>query len=103
MVACREQGVMEGTPRVAVVPAEMGWSDVGDWHGLGEFLDYDADGISGHADLVHTRSRDCLVWSETNRMIVLVGLENVIVVATPDALLMRIDPERKRCTAWWAR
>ena len=49
-----DQGVMERTPRVAVVPAEMGWSDVGDWHGFGTLLDHDANGISGRADLVHT-------------------------------------------------
>jgi mannose-1-phosphate guanylyltransferase len=83
-----DQGVMERTPRVAVVPAEMGWSDVGDWHGLGTLLDHDADGMSARADLVHTRSRDSLVWSETNRVIALVGLENVVVVDTPDALLI---------------
>ena len=87
-VATIDEGVMERTPRVAVVPAEMGWSDVGDWHGLGELLDHDADGMSGHADLVHMRSRDSIVWSETNRVIALVGLENVVVVDTPDALLI---------------
>jgi mannose-1-phosphate guanylyltransferase len=83
-----DEGVMERTPRVAVVPAEMGWSDVGDWHGLGTLLDSDEDGMSARADLVHTRSRDSLVWSETNRVIALVGLENVVVVDTPDALLI---------------
>ena len=93
-----DQGVMERTPNVAVVPAEMGWSDVGDWHGLGELLDHDADGMSGRADLVHTRSRDSLVWSETNRVIALVGLENVVVVDTPDALLIanRSDAQEVR-------
>ncbi|HLM21849.1 MAG TPA: hypothetical protein VK390_10025, partial [Propionibacteriaceae bacterium] len=48
----------------------------------------DEDGMSARADLVHTRSRDSLVWSETNRVIALVGLENVVVVDTPDALLI---------------
>jgi mannose-1-phosphate guanylyltransferase len=83
-----DHGVMERTPRVAVVPAEMGWSDVGDWHGLGTLLDHDADGMSARGDLVHTGSRDSLVWSETDRVIALVGLDNVVVVDTPDALLI---------------
>jgi mannose-1-phosphate guanylyltransferase len=83
-----DEGVMERSPRVAVVPAEMGWSDVGDWHGLGELLDHDADGICGRGDLVHSRSRASVVWSETDRVIALVGLENVVVVDTPDALLI---------------
>jgi mannose-1-phosphate guanylyltransferase len=93
-----DQGVMERTPRVAVVPAAMGWSDVGDWHGLGELLDHDENGISGHADLVHMRSRDSLVWSETKRVIALVGLDNIVVIDTPDALLIanRSDAQEVR-------
>lgn len=83
-----DQGVMERAERVAVVPAEMGWSDVGDWHGLGELLNQDADGNCGRGDLVNARSRTSLVWSETDRVIALVGLENVVVVDTPDALLI---------------
>jgi len=93
-----DQGVMERTPRVAVVPAEMGWSDVGDWHGLGELLAQDENGISGRADLVHMRSRDSVVWSETKRVIALVGLENIVVIDTPDALLIanRSDAQEVR-------
>jgi mannose-1-phosphate guanylyltransferase len=83
-----DQGVMEHAERVAVTPAEMGWSDVGDWHGLGELLDRDPDDLSIRADLVHTRARSSVVWSETKRVIALVGLENVVVVDTPDALLI---------------
>lgn len=83
-----DQGVMERTERVAVVPAEMGWSDVGDWHGLAEMLDHDGNGICGRGDLINSRSRSSLVWSETNRVIALVGLENVVVIDTPDALLI---------------
>ena len=79
---------MELAPRVAVVPAEMGWSDVGDWHGLGQLLDHDQHGISARGDLVHTRTRSSVVWSETKRVIALVGLENIVVVDTPDALLI---------------
>ena len=83
-----DEGVMERSRRVAVVPARMGWSDIGDWHGLGELLDHDQDGISGRGDLVHAGSRSSVVWSETGRLIALVGLENVVVVDTPDALLV---------------
>jgi mannose-1-phosphate guanylyltransferase len=83
-----DTGVMERADRVAVVPAEMGWSDIGDWHGLAEILDHDVDGICGRGDLVHSQSRASLVWSETDRVIALVGLENVVVIDTPDALLI---------------
>ena len=52
-----DNGVMEQAARVAVVPAEMGWSDVGDWHGLGELLDHDSHGFCGRGDLVQAGSR----------------------------------------------
>jgi mannose-1-phosphate guanylyltransferase len=83
-----DQGVMERSARVAVVPAELGWSDVGDWHGLGELIAADGLGNSVRGDLVQVGARRCVVWSETARVVALVGLDNVVVVDTPDALLV---------------
>jgi len=83
-----DHGVMERSQRIAVVPSEMGWSDIGDWHGLGELLSHDPDGVIARGDLVDTLTRRSVVWSETGRVIALVGLENVVVVDTPDALLI---------------
>jgi mannose-1-phosphate guanylyltransferase len=83
-----DQGVMERSGRVAVVPAEMGWSDIGDWHGLAEILHHDTHGICGRGDFINAKSRASLVWSETDRVIALVGLENIVVIDTPDALLI---------------
>jgi mannose-1-phosphate guanylyltransferase len=79
-----DHGVMEHATRVAVVPAEMGWSDVGDWHGLGELL----AGNRVQGELVQLDSADCVVWSETGRLVALVGQEGTVVVDTPDALLV---------------
>jgi mannose-1-phosphate guanylyltransferase len=81
-------GVMELAERVAVVPAEMGWSDVGDWHGLGNLLDRDPQGNSVRGELVQIGTTNSAVWSDTQRLIALIGLDNVIVVDTPDALLV---------------
>lgn len=83
-----DQGILERTDRVAVVPASLGWSDVGDWHNLGELIEPDASGNSVRGELVQTASRNCVVWSESNRLIALVGLENVAVIDTEDALLV---------------
>jgi mannose-1-phosphate guanylyltransferase len=88
-----DQGIMEKADRVAVVPAEIGWSDVGDWHGLGELIEQDAVGNSVRGDLVQVETRRSVVWSETNRLVALVGLENIVVVDTEDALLV-IDRHR---------
>jgi len=83
-----DNGVMELAERVAVVPAEMGWSDVGDWHGLGELLDRDDHGNSVRGDFVSAGGTNSVIWSETNRLISLVGVEHLVVVDTPDALLV---------------
>lgn len=88
-----DQGIMEKADRVAVVPAEIGWSDVGDWHGLGELIEQDAVGNSVRGDLIQVETRQSVVWSETGRLVALVGLENIVVVDTEDALLV-IDRDR---------
>jgi mannose-1-phosphate guanylyltransferase len=66
----------------------MGWSDVGDWHGLGELFTADGQGNCGQGDLVDVLARDCVVWSETDRVVAVVGLSNLVVVDTADALLV---------------
>ncbi|CAA9566219.1 MAG: Mannose-1-phosphate guanylyltransferase [uncultured Thermomicrobiales bacterium] len=83
-----DQGVMERAHRIAVVPADLGWSDVGDWHGLGELIQRDLDGNAVRGDLIQSDTRNSVVWSETGRLIALVGLENIAVVDTEDALLV---------------
>ena len=83
-----DEGIMELSDRVAVVPAAMGWSDVGDWHGLGDLLTRDAAGNSVRADVVQTEATNNVVWSGTGRVIALVGLDNLVVVDAPDALLI---------------
>jgi len=83
-----DQGVMERSDRIAVVPANLGWSDVGDWHGLGELIAADPDGNAVHGDVVQADTRNSVIWSETGRLIALVGLDNIAVVDTEDALLV---------------
>jgi len=83
-----DQGVLERAAKVAVVPADLGWSDVGDWHGLADLLARDPDGNSIRGELVQIGTTNSAVWSETDRLIALVGLDNVVVVDAPDALLV---------------
>ena len=93
-----DQGVLEQARRIAVVPARFGWSDVGDWNNLGELIARDDDGNSVRGDLVQSQTRNCVVWSETGRLVALVGLENIAVVDTDDALLVvnRSDAQEVR-------
>lgn len=83
-----DEGVLERAARVAVVPAAMGWSDVGDWAGLGELVERDPAARGPRGDLIELASRNSTVWSATDRLIALVGCEDLIVVDTPDALLV---------------
>jgi mannose-1-phosphate guanylyltransferase len=83
-----DNGVMERSRRVAVVPAEFGWSDVGDWHGLSTLLEHDESGNCTRGDTINIGSVNSMVWSDTQRVISIIGLEDVVIVDTPDALLV---------------
>jgi mannose-1-phosphate guanylyltransferase len=81
-----------GTGRVAVVPGTFGWDDVGDFASLGGLLP-DADGmpgarILGHAADVRVVDATGVVVPASGRLVAVVGLEDVVVVDTPDALLV---------------
>ena len=83
-----DEGVMERASRIAVVPASMGWSDIGDWHVLGQLATADAAGNSLGGDVLAVATTNSAAWSDTGRLIALVGLDNVVVVDTADAVLI---------------
>lgn len=83
-----DEGILERSTQVAVVPAEMGWSDIGDWHVLGQLGDPDEAGNSVRGDVVHVATTNSAAWSESGRLIAMVGLDNVVVVDTDDAVLV---------------
>ena len=80
--------------RVAVVPAEFGWDDVGDFDSLAALLDaaltVDNDGptVLGDKHLVKAIESSGLVVPNSGRVVAVVGLEDVVVVDTPDAVLV---------------
>jgi mannose-1-phosphate guanylyltransferase/mannose-1-phosphate guanylyltransferase/mannose-6-phosphate isomerase len=82
-----DRAVMEHAARVAVVPVEMAWSDVGCWQALYETALRDADGnaIAGEALAIGTRG--CLIQSE-GPLIVAIGVEDLAIVAAGDAVLI---------------
>ncbi|MGO8961466.1 MAG: mannose-1-phosphate guanylyltransferase [Streptosporangiaceae bacterium] len=89
-----DYGVLEGAAaagRVATVPADLPWSDVGDFDSLGESLPTDHAGnlvIAGHADVIARDVKDSVIVSTTDRVIAVVGLDDVVVVDTADATLI---------------
>ncbi len=83
-----DQGLMEKVSGFAVVPAEMGWSDVGDWHGLGELLEKDDHENSIRAESIVEDVSNSVVYSTTDRLVALIGIDGLVVIDTPDALLL---------------
>lgn len=82
-----DYAVMERTDRAACVPADLGWSDVGAWSALWELGTQDADGNVRQGDtLVKDTHRSYL--RSSGPTIACVGIDDVVVVATPDAVLV---------------
>jgi mannose-1-phosphate guanylyltransferase/mannose-6-phosphate isomerase len=78
--------VMERTGRAAVVPCDPGWSDVGSWAQLWEASERDAEGNAAVGPVALLGARGCYVRSE-GILTAVVGLEDVVVVVTDDAVL----------------
>jgi mannose-1-phosphate guanylyltransferase/mannose-6-phosphate isomerase len=82
-----DYAVMEKTDRAAVVPLDAGWNDVGSWSALYDVLDKDGAGNVAVGDAIVEQCRDTYVLA-SSRTVAAVGLANVVVVETPDAVLV---------------
>ncbi|MGE5516822.1 MAG: mannose-1-phosphate guanylyltransferase/mannose-6-phosphate isomerase [Bacteroidota bacterium] len=82
-----DHAVMEHTKRAATIPCDLGWSDLGTWSELWAIADKDGDGNAVHGDVIVEQSRDCYVRSD-GRLTALVGVQNLVVVVTDDAVLV---------------
>ena len=79
--------VMEQTTLGSVLPLNVGWSDVGSWSALWETGDRDDDGNVLQGRVISQESRNCYLRSE-HRLVVGLGVENLVVVETDDAVLI---------------
>ncbi len=82
-----DYALMEKSARVAVVPVDLGWSDIGCWQALWEVSKKDASGNVVQGNVLMDDVRDSLVRSE-NRLVAVIGLEKALVVETADAVLV---------------
>lgn len=82
-----DYAVMERSDKVAVVPADFGWSDIGSWVAVRELSTPDADNNRTTGDAIFVDSRNTYVHGQ-NRMVAAVGVDNLMIVDTPDALLV---------------
>ncbi|NNC73858.1 MAG: mannose-1-phosphate guanylyltransferase/mannose-6-phosphate isomerase, partial [Sphingomonadaceae bacterium] len=90
-----DYAVMEKARKVAVVPVSMGWSDIGSWDALYDISDKDDAGNAAPADAVTIDSANCLIRAD-GQTVAAIGVEDLIVVATGDAVLVmpRGDSQR---------
>ncbi|HEX2841343.1 mannose-1-phosphate guanylyltransferase/mannose-6-phosphate isomerase [Hyphomicrobium sp.] len=82
-----DRALLERTDLAAMLPIDVGWSDVGSWTALWEIAPHDADGNYVHAETVLNDTTSCYVHSE-RRLVATIGIKDLVIVDTPDALLV---------------
>jgi mannose-1-phosphate guanylyltransferase len=82
-----DYAIMEKVSDVVAIPADFGWRDVGDWNALYELMDHDADGNASEGPTV-TRDTRNSGFLAPSKLVAAVGVEDLIVVDTPDVLLL---------------
>lgn len=82
-----DYAVIEKSKHVAVVPCRMGWSDIGSWDALGNLAIPNAEGNRMEGDVLLCDVANCYIRS-SDRLVGAVGVENLLIIDTPDALLV---------------
>ena len=82
-----DYGIMEKSSDAYVVPGEFGWNDVGSFDMLGVLHEPDKNGNVSIGDQISIGSKNCITYS-SGRLVATLGLENVVVIETPDAVLV---------------
>lgn len=82
-----DYAVMEKTADAYVVPVDVGWSDVGSWSALWQLAEQDGDGNAHRGEVLALDCTDTLAWGE-RRLIALIGVRDLMVVDSDDALLV---------------
>lgn len=79
--------VMEHAARMAVVPVDVGWSDIGSWDALHEIEAQDDSGNALHGDVLALESHECLIRTSGPHVAAL-GVSDLVIVATDDVVLV---------------
>ncbi len=82
-----DYAVMEKTSDAVVVPMDAGWSDIGSWTSLWDVSDKDDSGNATAGDVKLIDTRNSFVWAD-DKLVALIGLDDVVVVSTKDATLI---------------
>ncbi len=82
-----DYGLAEKVDKVAVVPVDMAWSDLGSWESIYQKQSKDADNNVMHGDVFAQDTTNSLLWSQTS-LLATAGLNNIVVIQTADATLI---------------
>lgn len=83
-----DYAIMEKADRVLVVEAGFDWDDVGSWRAVAKYFQNDAEGNAANCEITALDSTNNIVFNPDGARIALLGVHNLIVVRTPDAILI---------------
>src|SRR5438045_8250083 len=83
-----DYAIMENADRVLVVEATFDWDDVGSWRAVAKYFQNDAEGNAANCEITALESSNNIVFNPDGARIALLGVHNLIVVRTPDAILI---------------
>lgn len=83
-----DYGVMEQSRKVAVLPGKLGWDDLGNWKALENLRPGDEEGIRSNCRYISVDSGNSSIHATADKLVALVGVENLVIVETADALLV---------------
>jgi mannose-1-phosphate guanylyltransferase len=105
-LACPEESidyaVMERTADAVVVPMDAGWSDVGSWSSLWEISAHTPEGNVHHGDVISHKTENSYVYAESG-LVTTVGVKDLVVVQTKDAVLIADRNAVQDVKKWWSR
>ena len=82
-----DKAIMEKSSRVAIVPCDPTWSDIGSWESLWEISEKDQNGNVIEGNVACQSARNCLIHAK-KRLVTCAGVENLVIIDTGDALLI---------------
>lgn len=83
-----DYGVMERAAQVRVIPADIGWNDVGHWAAVADFVPADAQDNVTHGPQVLIEAKGNITHSQDGRLIAALGVQDLVIVSTDDAVLV---------------
>ncbi len=83
-----DYGIMERSKRIALIPSNFYWTDLGSWDALAQILPKDKKGNIANGDTLNLDSQGVCVFARGNRLISTIGIKDTVIADTPDALLV---------------